>query len=431
MQAVTVTATATARQIDIAWSAFIPHTPHPRQAVFLAQACREAFFGGAAGGGKSDALLMAALQYVDLPGYSAILFRRTYADLALSNALMNRADEWLRGTGAVWRAKDKVWRFPSGATLTFGYLDNENDKYRYQSAEFQFIGFDELTHFAETQYTYLFSRLRRNAGSPVPLRMRSASNPGGVGHEWVKARFVDGGLGRRERVFVPSRLADNPSIDADKYAQSLAELDPVTRAQQLHGDWDVRSSGNMFKREWFGYVDLDAEQWAETRWVRFWDLAGTAERPGQAAVQAYTAGALVGMRPDGRYVVGDMLRKRLDPGGVQALVLATAERDGPSVAIRQEQEPGSAGKFVVADFAQKLAAYDYRGVPSTGSKEERARPLSAAASNGIVDLVRGQWTGAFLDELEAFPQPGVTRDQVDAASGAYTELTSGPRLQVW
>jgi hypothetical protein len=104
---------------------------------------REALFGGAAGGGKSDSLLMAALQYVDEPGYAAILFRRTYADLALPGAIMDRSKEWLSGKGARWNEREKTWTFPSGATLSFGYLEHENDKYRYQGSEFQFAGFDD------------------------------------------------------------------------------------------------------------------------------------------------------------------------------------------------------------------------------------------------------------------------------------------------
>ena len=120
---------------------------------------------------------MAALAYVDVPGYRALLFRRSFPDLNLPGALMDRAREWLGGSAARWNAHDHVWTFPSGASLTFGYLENEKDKYRYQSAELQYIGFDELTQFAESQYLYLFSRLRRLAGSAVPLRMRAASNP--------------------------------------------------------------------------------------------------------------------------------------------------------------------------------------------------------------------------------------------------------------
>jgi hypothetical protein len=168
---------------------FIPIEPTEPQAVFLTLTCLEALYGGAAGGGKSVALLAAALQFVEVPEYSAILFRRTFADLSLPGALIPMSHSWLSGTDAVWDAQRHQWNFPSGATLAFGYIDTENDHYRYQGAEFQFIGFDELTQFREMQYRYMMSRLRRPEGMTLPLRVRAASNPGGIGHEWVRDRF--------------------------------------------------------------------------------------------------------------------------------------------------------------------------------------------------------------------------------------------------
>lgn len=221
--------------------AYCPHRPHPQQQKFLALDCLEALYGGAAGGGKSDALLMAALQYVHVPGYSALLFRRTYQDLALPGAIMDRSHEWLGDTDAVWNGSEKRWTFPSGATLQFGYLDTERDKFRYASAEFQFIGWDELTTFPERPYLFLFSRLRKRTGVDIPLRMRAATNPGGIGHDWVKARFIDA---PGAPPFIPAKLVDNPSADAASYLQALANVDATTRQQLLDGMW-VRDSGGL------------------------------------------------------------------------------------------------------------------------------------------------------------------------------------------
>ncbi len=179
---------------------------------------------------------MAALQFVTVPGYSALILRRSVQDLALPGALMDRAFEWLSPTDAKWREQKKQWEFPGGATLNFGYLEYEKDKYRYQSSEFDCIEFDELTQFARTQYTYMFSRLRKSSSNPYPVRMRSASNPGNEGHEFVKQRFVD--PGDPDRPFVPARVVDNPFIDQESYLFSLAQLDPVTRAQLEQGVWD-------------------------------------------------------------------------------------------------------------------------------------------------------------------------------------------------
>ena len=231
---------------------WIRQSPTETQRAFLLLDCSEALYGGAAGGGKSSALLMAALQYVDVPGYSAVLFRRTYSDLAKSGALMSRSHELLSGTGAQWNENKHQWRFPVGSVLSFSHLETENSKYDHQGAEYQFIGFDELTQFSESQYRYMFSRRRRLVGHAVPLRMRASSNPGGAGHEWVFRRFFiepeSGDEKARRRVFIPAKLADNPHLDAEEYRASLAELDPVTRRQLEHGDWRVRQAGEMFKR---------------------------------------------------------------------------------------------------------------------------------------------------------------------------------------
>lgn len=242
---------------------YSPHTPEPRQQAFLKLGdlgILEALYGGAAGGGKSDCLLMAALQYVDVPGYAALILRRSYQDLALPGAIMDRSKQWLMGSRARWSEVDFRWTFPSGATLSFGYLRRFNDVYRYQSAEFQFIGFDELTQFTEAEYRYLFTRLRRPSSldpdqplARVPIRMRSASNPGGIGHEWVKRRLVerktdpddpkDTPERARRRIFIPAKLSDNPHVDQEEYIESLSNIDPYLRAQMLDGNWDAREPG--------------------------------------------------------------------------------------------------------------------------------------------------------------------------------------------
>ena len=389
---------------------FIPHVPTVKQQIFLSLDCLEALYGGAGGGGKTDALLMAALQYVDVPGYSALLLRKSFTDLAMPGALMQRSHEWLRGTSAVWKDKDRTWVFPSGSTLTFGYLDTKDDRYRYQSAEFQFIAFDELTQFSEVDYRYLFSRLRRGKSSRVPLRMRSASNPGNRGHQWVRQRFLTEGR-KEHRVFVPAKLADNPYIDDVTYRQSLAELDPITRRQILEGDWTATHSGSMFRREWFPIVEGKP---SGMRWIRFWDLAST-EQSGSNDPD-WTVGALVGFAGNGCWCVGDIRRSRSTPAAVESLILSTADADGRTVAIRMEQEGGASGKSIIDQYARKvLVGQDFKGWHPTGPKEEYARPLSAAAERRGVSLVRGAWLNAFFDELESFPD-GEHDDQVDAAA---------------
>lgn len=404
-----------------------PHEPHPKQAAYLLLDNKEAFYGGAAGGGKSDALLMGALQHVDTPGYRALLLRRTFQDLALPGALMDRAKEWLQPyvqrKEVKWIDKEKTYLFPSGATLTFGYLEHEVDKYRYQSAEFQYIGFDELTQFTETQYRFMFSRLRRlKQQSHVPLRMRSASNPDGEGLAWVKQRFVIEGPSKG-RTFIPAKLEDNPALDQEAYEESLNELDPVTRRRLRHGDWDVKSEGNMFKREWMQVV-TDEQLPERLRTVRYWDFAATEQRDDRKRLHDpdWTVGLKLGEHR-GIYYVLDVIRFRKSPEATEAVVQQTAAMDGYNTTIFLEEEPGSSGKMVVDHYARTvLKGYAVKGNRETGSKILRANPASAAAERGNVRIRQAVWNSDFLDELEMYPSKGAHDDQVDSFSGAFRML---------
>ena len=258
---------------------YCPHTPTPRQLDFLARDDLEAFYGGAAGGGKSDALLMAALQYAHVPGYSALILRRDFARLSLPSAIMDRARQWFYETDAVWNGNDKKFRFPSGATIQFGYIDNPDDRFRYASSEFQYIAYDELTEFRlgedeSNPYEFLFSRLRKTTDMvkhDVPLRVRAASNPGNIGHMWVLNRFVSdeaisalaessGGIFRKANkdgyaVFVPASIDDNPHLDREEYINSLQHLPEVTRQRLLNGDWSVLESA-LINRDWLRYYQM-------------------------------------------------------------------------------------------------------------------------------------------------------------------------------
>ena len=331
---------------------------------------------------------------------------------------MERAQEWLAPTDAQWRDADKTWRFPSGATLTFGYLEVEKQKYRYQSSAFQFIGFDELTQFPESQYRYLFSRLRRLEGTHIPLRMRSGSNPGGMGHEWVKRRFIE-----EDRPFIRARLTDNPHLDQAEYVESLSELDPITKRQLLDGDWSARHGGAMFQRQWWG-VPVEDFPISHIKFCRFWDLASTEATSGKDP--DYTVGVLMGRTDEGFNYVIDVQRVRATPRAVEVLIEQTSALDKARLNehyfVRMEQEPGSSGKAVIDRYRRNiLPQYDFQGVPSTGSKEVRARPYSGQVEAGNVHLIRGPWNGPFLDEHEGFGQIEHD-DQVDASSGSYNIL---------
>ena len=412
-----------ARLLVPKWTKYIPHMPEPPQQAFLLLPQKEAFYGGAAGGGKSDALLMGALQYVDVPGYAAMIFRRTYAELALPEAIMARSHEWLAGTDAVWSGQDHQWTFPSGATLNFAHVQFDNDRFNYQGAAFQYIAFDELTEFAEIVYRFLMSRARRPSGvsgSPVaavPIRVRGASNPGGLGHEWVKARFVDP-VTSQGRPFIPAKISDNPHLDREDYIQTLMELDPLTRKRLLEGDWSVRPMGAMFREGWFKVVEtLPAPV---TRMVRVWDFAATEEEGGNDP--DYTAGAKMALLANRQITILDMERDRVLAGDVEKMVESAALRDGRRVPVVIKQEPGSSGKTVVHYYKRRLIGYNVIGVPDTGSKEDRAGPLASQAQIGNVLLLKAAWNRAFLDEASQFPTKGVHDDQIDCAATGLQRL---------
>lgn len=497
---------------------YIPHVPHPpQQAFLLLNHVPEVFYGGAAGGGKSDAVLMAALQYVDVPDYSALIIRRTYEDLALPGAIMDRATDWLSRTDAHKLDKGKLWEFPTNgnpATLRFGYAQSFADIYRYQSAEFQYIGFDELTHFEERTYRYMFSRLRgpalpcvncghgtsqpagefrqhdedhdycecghehepryrcgepdivtgdvcsceeyRPVGCPcvdpepdrtmlaasddgttladVPLRQRSGSNPGGVGHQWVRSRFVDPETRAPKALFVPAKLRDNPSLDRKAYRASLQHLTLVERQRLEAGDWDAVDEGTVFQRTWFRIID---ECPSDLRWVRYWDMAATAVRGSGPSAQKkkhdpdWTVGALVGISDQGQWFIRNIHRFRKSSFETSKEMEQTAKLDGRRIMIRWEEEGGASGKND-SDTKRRgiFVGYDADGLRPTLSKEERARPVATAAQAGNVFILDAPWNREFLDEVAAFPTDGIHDDQIDAVSGAFDALLNARRARI-
>jgi len=401
------------------------HRPHLLQKVFLA--CREdqeVFFGGAAGGGKSDALLMGALQFMNIPGYSALILRRTYAQLGKADSIMFRAQQWLAKFPEIrWNEQKHQFLWPNGATLEFGHLQYDKDCWNYDGPAYQYVAFDELTQFTEYQYKFMFGRVRRPKQgllSKVPLRIRGASNPGGIGHDWVKGRFVT-----KETAiapFIPAMIADNPSLDAVAYHQMLAHLPPILRKQREEGDWEVTPDGLIFQSEWFqDYVDQAP---VDCYRFRFWDLAATDRKDAD-----YTVGALVAMDGRGDIFIEDIVRGQWNPGKVENVIKATADADGHGVKIRIEQEPGASGKLTIGNFARILIGYDFQGVPSSGAKVTRWTPLASAANNGLVKIVNAPWNHDFINELVNVPEAGHD-DQADATSGAFLQLANNRPVAV-
>ena len=309
-------------------------------------------------------------------------------------------------------------------------MDNESNYITGIGVVNSNCGFDELCQFEEKLYRYMFSRRRKGSQYPFPIRTRCTANPGGIGHDWVKRTFIDPATAKRGTLFIPASLDDNPGLNAREYRESLMELDPVTRAQLMHGDWNVRPEGLLFKREWFKDKILDELPNKRLRRIRYWDLAATKVDPKKGNDPDFCSGCAMASDDDNNVYVYDMQHFRDTPLATEERIQTTAQIDGRNVTIRIEQEPGASSKLYIATLAQRLlSGYDCGPFPTNGlDKVTRAKPFSAACQRGSVYIVRGSWVSEWLDEVCAFPIVAHD-DQVDATTGGYNALFAEPELR--
>lgn len=442
--------------------------PGPQE-TFLSSAADVVLYGGAAGGGKSWSLLVEPLRHVHNPAFGAVLFRRTYPQITSEGGLWSESTTIYPHLGATANESTRTWTFPSGATVAFRHLQYDKDVLSWQGSQIPLIAFDEASHFSARQFWYMLSRNRSTCGVRPYVRMTTNPDPdswlrtfidwwiddsgfpiperGGVVRHFVREdgeiHWADSASELKDAfpgclpktfTFVPSSVHDNQILLSKDpgYLANLMAQDAVTRAQLLDGNWNARAAAGLyFKRRHFRLLDR-ASELDGARLVRFWDLAGT-EPSSSNPDPDYTVGLLLAALADGSFVVLDVKRERLSPAGVEALVARTAAEDrerygatAASLAIWMEQEPGSSGKTVVDHFRRRvLRGFDFHAKRATGDKVTRARPTSAAAEGGLIDLVRAPWTEALIAEVEAFPEGGHD-DQVDALAGAHRALTDEP-----
>ena len=260
---------------NVIWS------PQPQQAKFMERPEFECLYGGAAGGGKSDALVAEALRQIHIPHYKGLIIRRTYPQLSelidKSQLLYPRVVP-----GARYNSTAHTWTFPTGSKVVFGSMNRRQDRINYQGKAYDFIGFDELTHFEYDEYTYLYSRARPN-GPGTRVYVRATTNPGGKGHNWVKERFItpappltpisetvkivapDGKLieVERKRIFVPATVFDNKKLleNDPNYIATLAMMPEADKRALLYGDWD------SFTGQVFTEFTNDPEHYADHRFT--------------------------------------------------------------------------------------------------------------------------------------------------------------------
>ena len=247
-----------------------------KQKEFIDAWSFEVLFGGAAGGGKSYAQVYDAVRFAwACPGSRQLILRRTMPELEatlIPLLLTHYPREWYQ-----YSATLRTCVFQNASTIQFGYCRRKNDVYRYQSAEYDVIRFDELTHFAEEAYVYLISRVR--GANDFPKQIKSATNPGGVGHEWVKRRFIDVGppdcehcLKTGSRIFLPARVEDNLflMVRDPGYKTRLENLGESEKRALLYGDWDI-AEGRYFS-EWDRALHVGAPFEIPAHWQRFFTM---------------------------------------------------------------------------------------------------------------------------------------------------------------
>lgn len=436
--------------------------PGPQE-LFLSVKCDIAIYGGAAGGGKTYALLLEAARNIDNPDYGGVIFRRDAVQITNEGGLWDTSQKIYAKLDAQPRFSPyREWTFPSGASVSFNHLHNEYDVNAWQGSQIPFIGYDELTHFLENQFWYMLSRNRSMCG--VPPYIRATCNPDA--DSWVASLvswWIDQNTGypipersgivryfvrideklfwgdtRQELTklfpdiepksftFIPATLRDNQILLATDpgYNANLQALGRVERARLLDGNWKIKpQSGSYFPSllvQTIPAVPTDVKLW-----VRRWDLAATEPSEVNPSPDS-TASVLMGKRENGRVVIADAINIKCNASVVRDILRNTATQDKQNygkVTTVLPQDPGQAGKEQAASLVSHLYGFYSRSVRETGPKETRAEPLSAQWQAGNVDIVAGNWNREYLREMEAFPS-AMHDDYVDASSGAYLECNT-------
>lgn len=413
--------------------------------------------------GKSFALLLEPVRHLQgkhaNAKFGAVIFRRQTTQVRNEGGLWDESHDLYPLVGGTPKEMNLEWVFPSGSRVKFAHLEHEASVLNWQGSQINFIGFDELTHFTETQFFYMMSRNRSTSGIKPYIRATCNADA----NSWVKGLIQwwinpDTGLPIKERsgvlrwfirdgnelvwadskeelieqrgakyrpkslTFISALLQDNKILmDKDPdYLSNLMALDRVQREQLLHGNWNVTASaGNYFRREYFRVID-SINNASITHEIRYWDRAGS--KPNESNKDPdWTVGIKIAKLNTGGFVVMDVVRLRGAPLEVEKAVINTAHSDGYACYIGLEQDPGSAGLADVDNMVRKLEGFIIHIKKPSKDKETRARPISAQAEHGNIYVMRSNWNGSFFQETENFPE-GSHDDQVDALSGGFNAL---------
>lgn len=442
------------------------------QTMFMTSSADIIIYGGAAGGGKTFALLLEALRHKDVPGFGGVIFRQQYNQITAEGGLWDSSNKlFAQVPDAEPRKSPKLhWRFKGGAKLNFAHIERDEDLRSWQGSQIAYIGFDELTHFTKHMFLYMLSRNRSTCG--VKPYVRATCNPDA--DSWVAdliSWWIDQDTGypiaersgqirwmvtindtisffptREEAVkyaldsgikseeaeimpksftFIASSIEDNKKLlEVDPgYMANLLALTEVDMERLLKGNWKIKASaGKYFQRTQVANRMLPSIPTDVIYWCRAWDIAATDEDEG--GDPDYTASTLMGRRKDGSFVVANVTNDRVKAGDVENLLKVTAIADrarfGAMHHIRIPQDPGAAGKIVAKSWVKMLAGFNVKAEAVSGSKEDRATPFAAQWQSGNVYVVEGPWNDMYFSQLESFPE-SKHDDTVDSSSDAFNE----------
>lgn len=421
------------------------------QLDFLQSRADIVIFGGAAGGGKTFALLLECLRWINNSKYSAIIFRRTSTQVRNPGGLWDTSMTIYPLAGGYPKESSLEWVFSSGAKIKFAHMEHDKDRFNFQGSQIPLICFDELSHFSWNQFVYMFSRNRSASG--IPGYIRATTNPDT--DSWVR-KVIDwwidsDGYPIMERsgklrwfiidndkiqwantpdelkqqfpfalpkslTFIHSSVHDNQILLAQDpgYLGNLKALPRFEREQLLMGNWNVRpTAGMFFQRSYFEVVEAVP---ANTTKVRYWDRAATKKT--ETNDPDYTVGLKLEKDPKGIFYVTDICRLQDSPLKVQNSIKNMAIQDSVYCRIGIEQDPGQAGVSEVDLLVRMLSGFIVKPYKVQKDKVTRASPVSAQAEAGNVKVLKAKWNEDFFRELENFPD-SLHDDQVDALSGAF------------
>jgi len=441
--------------------------PHPGpQSAFLDSTADIAIYGGQAGGGKSWALLAEAVRHCDNSGFTGVVFRRTQTQINNAGGLWDESTQMYSPMKANPRLR-KEWNFDSGARISFHHLQHEKDKLTWQGTQFAMLGFDELTHFTETQFFYLLSRNRSTCG--VKPYVRATTNPvpaddpiGGwvnrliswwidpktglainersgvirwfiryqgelvwgdspeelierYGRPDLPAHHAEQTVQPKSLTFIPAKLSDNPTLLRydPSYRANLLALPEVEKQRLADGNWNAKVLAGLFFK--VGMIEIVPALPASLYYCRAWDLAAT------DGAGDWTVGAKMGTDSEGIFYIADIQRGQWECSYRDRLMKQIAVLDEPCM-IRLPQDPAAAGKSEARRLVMMLAGHDVRRATVTDTKTNRANGLASQMNAGNLKMLEGAWNHGLLQRLDTFPTKGVPDDEVDALADAFNEL---------